>query len=171
MGWNRQQWLGLVPVVLLIHNAEEALMLSAYLAKLQALIPAWLLPMLGTISLKQGWLSLILISLIGMLMCLPVGLKREDTLALFLPLALLATMLLNVISHLVIALRLSGYGPGLASAVLLVLPFSLWLFHRSWRERWLAPGHFLALPVAALVLHGPVLLGVFTMARGLAGLR
>jgi len=59
-------------------------------------------------SLKQGWLALILVSLIGLLMGLPVGMKRDDR---------------------------------------------------------------LALPLAALVLHGPVLLGLLAMARGLAGLR
>jgi len=59
-------------------------------------------------SLKQGWLALILVSLIGLLMGLPVGMKRDDR---------------------------------------------------------------LALPLAALVLHGSVLLGLLAMARGLAGLR
>lgn len=171
MAWNRLQWLGLVPVVLLLHNVEEALTLRGYLGRLQALLPDWLVSVLGSVSLKQGWLALILVSLIGLLMGLPVGMKRDDRLALFLPLAVQAALLLNVISHLFIALRLGGYGPGLASALLLVLPFSLWLFNRAWREQWLPRGDFLVLPLAALVLHGPVLLGVLAMARGLAGLR
>jgi len=172
MAWNRLQWLGLVPVVLVVHNAEEALTLSAYLGRLQALMPVWLENMVGgTVSLKQGWLALILVSLVGLLMGLPVGMKREDRLALFLPLAVLAALLLNVVSHLVIAVRLGGYGPGLVSALLLVLPFSLWLLQRAWRERWLSPRLLLSLPLAALVLHGPVLLGLLAMARGLAGLR
>ena len=172
MAWNRLQWLGLVPVVLVVHNAEEALTLSPYLARLQALMPAWLETLVGgSVSLKQGWLALILVSLVGLLMGLPVGLKREDQLALFLPLAVQAALLLNVLSHLVIAYRLGGYGPGLVSALLLVLPFSLWLFRRAWRERWLTRGELLSLPLVALVLHGPVLLGLLVMARGLAGLR
>lgn len=172
MAWTRQQWLGWVPVVLLLHNAEEALTLSVYLPQLQYLAPDWLMALLGgTMSLKQAWLALILISLAGLLMCLPMGLGQDDRSARLLSLAVLATLLLNVPLHLLSAWRLGGYGPGLVTAVLLVLPFALWLLQQAWREAWLSRGDFLALPLAALILHGPVLLGLFTAARWLAGLR
>jgi hypothetical protein len=50
-----------------------------------------------------------------------------------------------------------GYAPGLVTALLLNLPFSLYLLRRAARERWLDRGALWTLAPAALLVHGPML--------------
>jgi hypothetical protein len=76
-----------------------------------------------------------------------------------------ATVLLNVVWHAAAAVVLfGGYAPGVVTAVLLNLPFSVYLLGRSAREHWLSARALWALVPAAIVLHGPLLaaLLVFT---------
>jgi hypothetical protein len=67
-------------------------------------------------------------------------------------------VLLNAIWHLAIAVVLfRGYAPGLATALLLNLPFSLHLLGRAVREQWLSRPARWALVPGAVLLHGPLL--------------
>jgi hypothetical protein len=80
-------------------------------------------------------------------------------------LALQATMALNVLSHVGSTVMLGGYAPGVVTALAVNLPFSVYLLRRAAREHWVRPRDWPALGAAAVVIHGPVLLGVM----GLAG--
>ena len=85
--------------------------------------------------------------------------QRPDSLvALWLVLLIQTTVLLNVVWHVAAAVVLfGGYAPGVATAVLLNLPFSIYLLRRAGRQRWLGPRALWALLPAAIVLHGPLL--------------
>jgi hypothetical protein len=71
----------------------------------------------------------------------------------------------NAISHIVVAtFVLHGYGPGLLTALAINLPFSIYLLRRAVRERWLSPRALVLLVPSALVVHGPILLGLMIAA-------
>ena len=95
--------------------------------------------------------------------------SRPDSAArLWFALLVQAVMLLNVAVHLVAAVAvMRGYSPGLLTAVVINLPFSLWIFTRAVRERWVNQHALLALIPAALLLHGPLLL-LFLKIAGVA---
>jgi hypothetical protein len=76
-----------------------------------------------------------------------------------------ATIALNVGSHVVSSIAIvRGYAPGLVTAVLVNAPFAVYLFRRASRERWLPRRAILWTIPAALVLHGPVLVGTLWLA-------
>ena len=77
-------------------------------------------------------------------------------------------MLLNVATHISAAVFvLRGYSPGLVTALALNLPYSLHVLSRAVRERWLSRAGLVSLLPAALVVHGPLLVGMIMLA-GLA---
>ena len=74
--------------------------------------------------------------------------------------------LTEIASHLVVAaVVMRGYSPGLASAVLINAPISVYLFRRAARERWLPRTAWRALWPAALLVHGPGLVGLLLLTR------
>ncbi|HYD51632.1 MAG TPA: HXXEE domain-containing protein, partial [Gemmatimonadaceae bacterium] len=107
--------------------------------------------------------ALALITVAGFLVALWADRRPESKAAWWAVLAIPSVMLLNVLSHAAVALLLRGYAPGLATAVALTLPFSLYLLRRAARERWVGRGAALALAPAALLLHGPGIVGLLTL--------
>ena len=62
-----------------------------------------------------------------------------------------------------------GYSPGLVTALLVNLPFSLFLFRRALRASWVRPRDLAWLLVAALLVHGPGLVGLMVLAGWAVG--
>jgi hypothetical protein len=69
-------------------------------------------------------------------------------------------MLLNVFPHVAAAAALRSYSPGLATALVFNLPFSILLFRRAIRQQWVSRRALAWLPPAALLVHGP---GLFAL--------
>ena len=92
--------------------------------------------------------------------------RREGSATgLWLILVLQATMALNALSHLVVALVLfRGYAPGLITALLINAPFAVYTIRRARREQWVSRRAFSVVFPAALVLHGPLLIGALWVA-------
>ncbi|HEX8242934.1 MAG TPA: hypothetical protein VF541_05550, partial [Longimicrobium sp.] len=61
---------------------------------------------------------------------------------------------------------LRGYAPGVATALALNLPFSIHLLRRAYRERWIGRRTLVLFLPLAVLLHGPVILGVIWLAGG-----
>jgi hypothetical protein len=81
--------------------------------------------------------------------------------ALWVLLLIQTVVLVNVISHTVVAtFVLRGYGPGLLTALAINLPFSIYLLRRAIRECWLSTTALVFLAPSALVVHGPVMVGL-----------
>ena len=74
-------------------------------------------------------------------------------------------MLVNVASHVGSAIFLRGYAPGLATALALNLPFSIYLLRRAWHERWIARRTLVVFLPLAVLLHGPVIFGIVWLVR------
>jgi hypothetical protein len=161
---SRRTVVWLVMVFFTLHNAEEALALRTYLPRMGMLLPerfASLVPTLYPMML----VALATISVLAFLIALAAATWQHSALALWTLLALEAVVALNVISHVLSALLLfHGYGPGLVTALLINAPFAIYCFRRAHRERWVSNAALGALVPAALILHGPILLGAWWLA-------
>ena len=99
------------------------------------------------------------------------GQERTQGAALYALLALASALLLNVAWHIGWALAFEGYVPGLVTALFVQLPAASYVLCCAWRDRWLRRRVLWSLPLAAAVLHGPVLFGLLAGARWVFSLR
>jgi hypothetical protein len=156
--------LWLIPILVAVHNVEEALSFPVYLPRVRALAPDWVPP----VTYSQMLLALGVVTLIPLALTAWAMARPDSRAALWAALLFQAIILVNVVSHLAVAtFLLHGYAPGVITAVVLNLPFSIYLFRRVARERWLSRRALLALGPAALLVHGPVLAGLILLAGDL----
>ena len=155
---NRHRILWLVPALTAAHNAEEALTFPRYLPlALERFPPVWR-SFAGAITLGQVWAALAVVGLIPLGLAGWAAVRPGRATPVWLLLLFQTTLLVNAGWHISAAIVLfDGYAPGLVTAVLLNLPFSIYLLRRAARESWVGPRARLALLPGALVLHGPLL--------------
>lgn len=151
-------WLALG--LLTLHNAEEALAFRAYLPQMSPLLPEPFASLATTLSYPVMLVALTMVSALALLVILATATWPQSSRTLWAFLTLEAVLALNVIAHVVSALVVfHGYSPGLATALLVNAPFAMYCFRRALRERWVSTTGLLATVPAALLLHGPILLG------------
>ena len=160
---SRPSLLWLIPVLLLVHNLEEALSMPRFFPLDPNFIPSALRPLLAEVTYAQFLLVLLPVTVLPFLIAARGDLHRSGSGGIFLLLGFQAVVLLNVFFHIASALVLGGYVPGLLTALVLNLPFSIYVFQRACRECWISRGALLSLPALALLLHGPVLIGLMTL--------
>jgi hypothetical protein len=150
----------LVMAFFTLHNAEEALMFRTYLPRMRALLPETFASLAATLSYPVMLVALATVSVLAFLVVLAAATWPHSPLALWALLTLEAVVGLNVIAHVLSALLIfHGYGPGLVTAVLINAPFAIYCFRRARRERWVGTAALATVVPAALILHGPILLG------------
>ena len=155
---SRSQLLWLVPVLAAVHNMEEAVAFPRYLPLVLERVPQAWRAIAGPITLGQVWAALGLVTLIPFALAIWTALRPELAAPVWLLLLIQATLLLNVLWHVSAATVLfDGYAPGLVTAVLVNLPFSIYLIWRAAKENWLSPRARWALLPSAVVVHGPVI--------------
>jgi hypothetical protein len=165
MGMRFRSVVWLVPILLAIHNAEEALFVPRYLPFVLYRLPAAWQALIAPLTTGQVGAALGVVTAVAFLVAWWSSQRPDHPVALWLVLLIQATVLLNVVWHVAAAVVLfGGYAPGVVTALLLNLPFSIYLLRRAARDRWLGPRALWALVPAAIVLHGPLLaaLLVFT---------
>ena len=151
---------GLVPLVLTVHNAEEAVAFHRMWPRVGALLAGPLPNVEARLSVPAMLQALGILSLLGCLLAAGVLLRPQWRGGWWLLLALESAMGINVIAHVVSALLVfRGYGPGLVTALVLNAPFAAYCLARARRERWVSERAWRASFVGGAVLHGPVLLG------------
>ena len=151
----------LIPALLTVHNAEEAVAFRRTWSRLPQLLPAPIATLQARLPFALMLQTLIGLSLLAFLLAAVVVARPSSRRALWLLLALEAAVAINVVAHLVTAIAVfRGYGPGLGTAVLLNAPFAWYVFRRSRNERWVSPRAWRASFFGGLVLHGPILLGL-----------
>jgi hypothetical protein len=166
MASSRLQVLWLIPIALAVHNAEEAMMFPSYLPRVQARLPAFAQALAANIEVSGLRVALLWATLIPIAVLIWVTVRPSSVMARWCALAVLAVVAINVISHVVVAATLlRGYSPGLLSAVTINAPLSVYLFRRAARERWLPERAWRGLLPAALLIHGPGLVGLLLLAR------
>jgi hypothetical protein len=151
----------MIPLLVTLHNAEEALTFPRYLPRVAALLPS----SVPAPTYPQMLVALGVATVIPILAAGWAHARPTSRTALWVLLLIQVVVLVNVVSHLVVAtLVLHDYAPGLATALVLNLPFSVHLLRRAARERWVSRRALLALVPSALVVHGPVLIGLILLA-------
>jgi hypothetical protein len=77
-----------------------------------------------------------------------------------------AVMSLNVATHVIGAVLLGGYAPGLLTALCVEAPTSVIVYQRVRRAGWMTRRQWVLLPGFALLLHGPGLFALLAAVRG-----
>ena len=157
--------LWLIPAALALHNAEEAATFSHYLPRVQARLPDFAQPIAERIEIADLRVALAWATLVPILVVAWATLRPESLAARWSVLAVQAVVALNVVSHVVVAVwLLHGYSPGLATALLVNAPLSYVLLTRAAREQWIPSRSWWLLLPAALLAHGPGLIGLLLLA-------
>jgi hypothetical protein len=150
----------LIPILFTLHNAEEALALQAYLPRMPTLLPEPLASLEASLSYSTMLGALTVLSALAFLIALAAVARPQSRRTLWALVVLEATVGVNVIAHLLGAVIVfHGYGPGLATALMINAPFAIYCFRRVRREQWVSTAALRATVPASLILHGPILLG------------
>lgn len=151
-------WIALALVTL--HNVEEAFAFRTYLPRIPGLLREPFSGLAQAVSYPSMLLALAMVTLIAAMVALTMAVRPQSPWASWAFLTLQAVMGINAVAHLASALLVfGGYGPGVVTAVLLNAPFAVYCFTLAHRERWVGRAALLSTIPAALLLHGPVLLG------------
>ena len=150
----------LVPMLLTLHNAEEALAFRAYMPRMGTFLPEPFASLGASLSYSTILGALTVLSILAFLIASAAAARPQSHGALWALLVLEAAVGVNVIAHLLSAVMVfHGYGPGLATAIMINAPFAIYCFRRARREQWLSPAALRTIIPASLILHGPILLG------------
>lgn len=150
MSYRSLQWLVWLCVVL--HNAEEGIAARAYLPKVRDLLRGRVPPrVLDAIpGLEQFYIGLVGATLVPLALIVFATTGRPTPLKAYVVAVIAMGLMLNVVvPHVPAAVLLGGYAPGVATAVLVNLPFSIYFLRRSLRE-----GHIERRGMALVVVIG-----------------
>lgn len=127
--FDRLLWL--VPIFLTIHNMEEAPFMENWYKRLPVKLPL-------TVTTRQFVIAVTFITIAGfMITYLGVEYMANQT-GFLLILGMQAILLFNAfVPHIVTTIRFRMYSPGVVTAVLIMLPFSFYLFRRAFAENML----------------------------------
>jgi hypothetical protein len=133
----------LLPVVIALHNAEEALTAPAYLPRVDDYVAR--VPMLRDAglppSLTQLYIALVVVTIVPALMIGWATTGRESAAKRGLVAVVAAALLWNVLlPHVSAMIAFRGYAPGGVTALLVNLPFCVYFFRRSSRDGILTRG-------------------------------
>lgn len=157
---SRRTVVWLVPILLTLHNAEEALAFPSYMPRMRTLLPEPFASLAASLSYSTMLGALTVLSALAFLIAWAATARPRSRRALWALLVLEAAVGVNVIAHLLSAVMIfHGYSPGLATALMINAPFAIYCFRRARRERWLSTAALRATVPASLLLHGPILLG------------
>lgn len=165
---SRRALLWLVPLFITLHNLEEMIGIPSLLEGLNVQLPAWaarVIPPGGFPPSYHRYLfMLLLVTALPYVLALLPGRKKARGPRTML-LALVQTlMFVNVFSHLALWNLTNRYVPGLITALVFNLPFSIVMLASGLRQGWLRGSDFAYLLPFAILLHGPGLFGLMWLA-------
>jgi len=134
ISFDRLLWL--VPIFLTIHNIEEAPFMESWSKRLPLKLPL-------TLTTRQFVIAVTVITIAGfMITYLGVEYLANQT-GYLLVLGMQALLLFNAfVPHIATTIRFRMYSPGVITAVLIMLPFSFYLFRRAITENILSLNQF-----------------------------
>ena len=134
ISFDRLLWL--VPIFLTIHNIEEAPFMESWSKRLPLKLPL-------TLTTRQFVIAVTVITIAGfMITYLGVEYLANQT-GYLLVLGMQALLLFNAfVPHIATTIRFRMYSPGVITAVLIMLPFSFYLFRRAIAENILSLNQF-----------------------------
>lgn len=149
---SRSAVLVLVAVTLALHNGEEYFTFPLFFRSLGRQLPGWLPAPALQHSAANLHIALILATVLPGIFIMWAVFSRRQWL-LMAALLVEAVLLVNAFAHSLAAVLRGGYVPGLFTAVLINLPFGIYVFRRAVKERWIRASVAWQLIAAAIVLH------------------
>jgi hypothetical protein len=166
---SRRLVIWIIPALLTVHNAEEAIAFRSYLPRVPGLLPPSLAGLAARLTYAAMVQTLTVLSVLVFVLAFVVDARPGARKLFWLLLAVEAAVGLNGIAHLLSAtVVFRGYAPGLVTALLLNVPFAAYCFRRAQREQWVSSTALWATIPAAFVLHGPVLFAGLWLAAKIA---
>jgi Protein of unknown function with HXXEE motif len=123
-----ERLLWLVPIFLTIHNIEEAPFMENWYKRLPIKIPL-------TIKTRQFVIAVTFITLAGFIVTYFGVEYLANQTGYLLVLGMQAILLFNAfVPHIATTIRFHTYSPGVITAILILLPFSFYIFPRAFAE-------------------------------------
>ena len=165
---SRRSWYFVVALAFALHNIEEAIAAPRMLDLMQSRGPGSLRALYSGIDASELRISLLILTTMGLLVIMTAARSPTRPIGSYVMLVFAAFIGLNALAHVALTVAFRAYMPGLLTALVLTLPISALLLARGRREHWVSsPAFWTVLPVAVLI-HGPVLAGLFRVTIGLA---
>jgi len=134
LSWDQLLWL--VPIFLTIHNIEEAPLMERWYQRLPIKVPI-------TITTHQFVIAVTFITLAGFIVTYFGVEYLANRTGYLLVLGMQAILLFNAfVPHIALTVRFRMYSPGVLTALLVILPFSFYLFRRAFEENILSGSQF-----------------------------
>lgn len=149
---SRNSILSLIAVTLAIHDAEEYFAFPFFLHSLGGQLSRWLPAPALQHSVTNLHIALILATVLPTIFIVSAIISRRHWL-LVAALLVEAVLLVNAFFHMLAAVLRGGYVPGLITAVLINLPFGIYVFRRAVREAWVRAATAWQLIAVAILVH------------------
>ncbi len=149
---SRSAVLALIALTLALHNAEEYIAFPMFLKSLGSQLSGWLPAPALQHSTANLHIALILATVLPGIFIVWAIVSRRQWL-LIAALLVEAVLLVNAFAHSLAALLRGGYVPGLVTAVLINLPFGIYVFRRAVRDGWIPRSRVWQLIGVAILLH------------------
>lgn len=156
--------LWLVPVVVLIHNVEQALTIEQTMALTRTGMPRALRLIVPPVPPVEYIAALVIATLAAFGCALWGKLDRDRGPGVYLLASIQTALLLNIGAHVAASLVTASYTAGLGTSIALVLPFSLVFFWSLIRERWVPVRALPLLLLGGIALHLPIFFGILFLA-------
>ena len=153
-----KQILWYIPLVLTLHNIEEALTMPRWVAEHSREIMSRLLAFIEVqFTSRQLFASLAISTIIPFILTILCANGERRSRKLVLLFLLQMIILLNVfVPHIVATLVMERYNPGAITAVFCNLPFSVYLFRKGQREYFLSWHDLFLLFLTAALVYIPL---------------
>ncbi len=153
-----------LPFLFALHNAEEALSMVGFSARHMAGF--------HSVTQVQFLSALVLITAAAFVLCFLAVNRLGRGVWAYVPLWIQSILFFNAFSHIAITIHTGEAAPGIFTAVLVNIPFTLVLFRRAFREGLVTARGAAYAAVAGLVLYVPVVLlslGLGSLVERLSG--
>lgn len=159
------------PIVFLLHDVEEVLTVEQFWRENRygLPIPEMLKDRIQITTVEMA-AAVTCVFVLGCLASCPATKSSEPETRMEVYGTTLSIRLINALAHLAGTLVLRRYTPGVTTAVTVVLPYTLYVFHRLHKKKLLAGYALLRSVVLGALLHLPVVLGVQAAGKPLARL-
>jgi hypothetical protein len=149
---SRNAVLGLIAVTLAIHDTEEYFTFPMFLNSLNGKLAGWLPAPPSQQTVNNLHIALILATVLPAIFLFWAIFSPRQWLVVA-SLLVEVVLLVNACFHVLTAVLHGGYVPGLISAVLINLPFGMYVMRRAVGERWIGVRVALQLVAVAVLLH------------------
>ena len=138
--------------------------MPSFLPSYTTLLAPIILNTIGAVNYAQFLAVLIPITLVPFILLFFWKKKPSALWAAYFLCGLQFVIFFNVFSHVSSAILLRAYSPGLLTALLVNLPFSIFFFIRNYRSKFITRRNLPLFVIGALLAHGPLLLGLLKLA-------